>query len=230
MLVVAVFDRVVIERPPRFLGERRLSEAVERTHGKPEYTRAVNDLVLVLDAARSRVRIHTFAEGLLARLAHDLELVCGELSGSASRRVNGGATAGTAVVVAPLRGFSVGGVLAKDGRVDEGALSPTERRDILAKMRADVFRAGPDGVVSVEVDLDAGAARVRVVPPNGKAVELVVRPDLRAEGDSVRATGAFELSLKAIGSAGVKGPMGAFRVKDGARVSFDVVFSPPTAG
>lgn len=181
---------------------------------------------LVLDPTRSRVRIHTFAEGLLARLAHDLEIVCGDLAGSVTRSADGGEAAGTATLEAPLRGMSVGGVLGKDGRLDERALSPTERRDIVAKMQSDVFHAGAEGTVRVEAHLEGGAARLRVVPPNGKAVESVVRPDVRADGEAIRATGTFEVSLAAIGSDAVKGPLGAFRVKDRVRVSFDVVFVP----
>lgn len=177
---------------------------------------------LVLDAAKSRVRIQTFAEGLLARLAHNLELECGELSGTAARD---GKTA-TVSFEAPLRGFSVAGVLGKDGRTDERGLSPAERRDALAKMQHDVFHAGADGVVRVEAHLDDDAARVRIVPPNDRAVETVIRPDVRAEGDAVRATGTFEISLAAIGSDVVKGPMNAFRVKDKVKVIFEVVFTP----
>lgn len=185
---------------------------------------------LVLDAARSRVTVHTFAEGLLARLAHDLEIVCGGLEGSAATAGSADdvATKGSARVEAPLRAMAVGGVLGKGGGVDERALSPNERRDILAKMQSDVFHAGNDAVVRVETHVDGAAARVRVIPPNGKAVETVVRPEVRADGAGIRATGSFELSLAAIGSEVVKGPMGAFRVKDRVRVSFDVVFVPRT--
>jgi hypothetical protein len=178
---------------------------------------------LVLDTAQSRVHVHTFAEGILARLAHDLELACVSLVGSAARGAEGSAAA-NARVEAPLRGVSVVGVLGKDGRIDEQALSAAERRDILAKMHSDVFHAGPDAVVRVETHLDGDAARLRIILPNGKAVETLVRPDVRAEGEAIRATGTFELSLAAIGSDVVKGPLGAFRVKDRVRVSFDVVF------
>ena len=169
--------------------------------------------------------MRTFAEGLLARLAHDLELACDELSGTATREGEGG----SASIEAPLRGFEVAGVVAKDGRLDERGLSPTERRDCIAKMQHDVFHAGPEGVVRVEAHLDGDGkeARIRVVPPNGKAFEAVVRADVRADGEdgkAVRATGSFELSLAAIGSDVVKGPMNAFRVKDRVKVTFDVVF------
>ena len=124
------------------------------------------------------------------------------------------------------------GVLGRDGHVDERALGPGERRDCLAKMASDVFHARPEAVaeamVLVQLQLDGGAARVRVVPPNGKAVEAVMKPDVRTEGDDVRASGSFEVSLMAIGSDVVKGPMGAFRVKDRVKVLFDVVFTPAT--
>jgi len=181
---------------------------------------------LVLDATRSRVRLHTFAEGLLARLAHDLELACGDLSGTASRTGDGGASTGAATIEAPLRGITVSGVLGKDGRVDERGLSAGEKSDAVKKMQHDVFHDGHGGVVRVEVHLDGASARIRVAPPNGKAVEAVVRPEVRAEGDAMRATGSFEVSLSALGSDAVKGPMNAFRVKDKVKVLFDVVFVP----
>jgi hypothetical protein len=178
---------------------------------------------LVLDPAQSRVRVQTFAEGLFARLAHDLELVCGDLSGTASRSDD---STGTASIEIPLRGFAVAGVLGKDGRVDERGLGATEQRDCLAKMQRDVFHASADAVVRVEVHAGGASARVRVVPPNGKAVETVIRPEVRADGDVTRATGSFEVSLMAIGSDVVKGPMGAFRVKDKVKVIFAVAFVP----
>jgi hypothetical protein len=214
----------VIERPARLLGPRRLRKAIERTHAAAEYTRAVTDLVL--DPARSRVRIHTFAEGLFARLAHDLELACGDLSGHATHAAGGRTDAGSASIEAPLRGFAVAGVVGRDGRVDERGLNPSERRDCIAKMYTDVFHARPDAMVLVQLQLDGASARVRVVPPNGKAVEMVIAPEVVADGGGFRASGAFEISLMAIGSDVVKGPLGAFRVKDLVRVSFDVVFAP----
>ncbi len=181
---------------------------------------------LVLDASRSRVRLQTFAEGLLARLAHDLELVCGDLSGVASRAGEMKASTGKASIEAPLRGFVVAGVLGKDGRVDERGLSANEKSDAIAKMHDDVFHAPHDGVVRVEVQLDGPSARVRVTPPNGTSVEVVLRPEVRAAGDGVRASGSFELSLLALGAEVVKGPMNAFRVKDKVKVIFDVTFMP----
>lgn len=179
---------------------------------------------LLLDTEKSRIRVHTFAEGLFARLAHDLELACKDLTGKATRAEGEGSPKGTATLEIPLRGFCVEGVL-KDGQVDARAMSPTDQRECIAKMHHDVFHARPDGVVRVEVHVEASSARVRIVPPNGKAIEVVTKPDIVAEGESFRAKGTLDVSLSAIGSDIVKGPMNAFRVKDKVLVHFDVVFS-----
>lgn len=180
---------------------------------------------LVLDAEKSRIRLQTFAEGLFARLAHDLELACSDLSGTATRAEGEGSPKGKANVEVPLRGISVAGVLTKSGAVDAGAMSPTDQRDCLAKMHHDVFHARPDGVVRVDIHAEGGAARVRIVPPNGKGIEVVTKPEIVIEGDAIRANGRLEVSLAAIGSDVVKGPMNAFRVKDKVTVLFDVVFA-----
>ncbi len=180
----------------------------------------------VLDPENSKVRIQTFAEGLLARLAHDLELACNDLSGTATRRDG---IAGTANVEVPLRGFSVAGILGKDGALDTRGMSATDQRDCIAKMQHDVFHARPDGVVRVEGRAEGGSVRVRIVPPNGKAVEIVAKPEITVDGSTLRAKGKLDISLNAIGSDVVKGPMNAFRVKDKVVVLFDLVFMPSGA-
>ena len=180
---------------------------------------------LILDAARSRVEIRTFAEGVLARLAHELMLLCTDLAGEASPGPGAASgTTGTASIEVPLRGFQVAGTLTKDGRLDESGLKASDRRECLSKMQRDVFHAGPDDAVRVEVVLLGDSARVRLIPPRGHPVEAVVRPDLHSEDDGLRATGSFEVSLSALGSDVVKGPMGAFRVKDRVRIVFDLRF------
>ena len=179
---------------------------------------------LVLDPARSVVRLQTFAEGLFARLAHDLELTCGGLRGGVAHRQG---LAGTATIEAPLERFEVKGTLAKDGSIDDRGLSPSDRRDCLAKMIKDVFHAHATDAVRVEATSESGSVRVRVIPPNGRPVEVVTRPELREEAGVVYAKGSFDLSLEAIGSDVVKGPMNAFRVKDRVKVLFDVAFALP---
>lgn len=177
------------------------------------------DLTLASD--RSRLRLHTFAEGLFARLAHDLELTCAEVAGSAARD----GAKGSASLSVPLSGIGVAGVL-KDGRVDASVLSASDQRDVLEKMRREVFHASGDAAVKVEAEHDGASARVRVIPPKGPEVTSTVRPEVRDEDGGVRVSGKVEVSLSAIGSDVVKGPMGAFRVKDRVEVLFDLLFVP----
>jgi hypothetical protein len=162
---------------------------------------------------------------MFARLAHDLELTCKGLSGKA-RRLDARSLSGSASLEMPIGAIEVAGTLQGD-RVDERGLSAGDKKDCLEKMRKDVFQAGPAAVVRVEVTLEAGSARLRVTPPNGRAVERTVRPNVSDEdGGRVRVKGQIDLSLAALGSAPVKGPMNAFRVKDRVDVLFDVVFAP----
>lgn len=178
----------------------------------------------VLDASRSRVRIYTFAEGLLARLAHDLELVSSHLSGVASSTTSDGTTIGTASVEAPLDAVTIAGALGADGRIDPGALSASDQRDALSKMKHDVFHTGAGAVIRIDAQYDGASARIRLTTPNGTSFTATAHPAVQAMGDAVHAKGTFEVSLSALGSHVVKGPMGAFRVKDRVKVAFEVVF------
>ncbi|HVH43078.1 MAG TPA: hypothetical protein VM925_12075 [Labilithrix sp.] len=177
---------------------------------------------LVIDSERSRIRIQTFAEGLFARLAHDLELVCRECTGSAERVSD---DRGSANLEIPISKIDVSGTL-KNGHVDPNGLSPSDRADCLAKMRKDVFHVSGDAreVVRIEATAEGGKARVRVTPPNGRGVDGAVTVRIVSDADTVRVSGRFAVSLDAIGAAPVKGPMNAFRVKDAVELLFDVVF------
>lgn len=170
-------------------------------------------MALTLDEKRSSIRIRTFAEGLFSRLAHDLELTCRDVSGTASDERS-------CTLTVPVRGIEVAGTL-KSGRVDANALSPSEREDILDKMRREVFHGAEN--VTVEASLE----RVKVISPRGKTVEKSISTVPQTEDDgSRRARGTIALSLSALGSDPVKGPMNAFRVKDEVEVHFDIVFQP----
>jgi hypothetical protein len=180
--------------------------------------------LLVLDPARSRVRVQTFAEGMFARLAHDLELECEGLTGSAAPQGSGGYTA---VVSAPVDRIVVRGVI-KGQRVDPAGIKDSDRDDIVQKMRKEVFHATSSGaVVRVEVDLADGSPaperrlQVRIVPPHGRAIEQTITAAIPSLD---RAAGSLRLRLSALGSDPVKGPMNAFRVKDEVVVHFDLVF------
>lgn len=169
-------------------------------------------MTFTLDAKRSSIRIRTFAEGLFSKLAHDLELQCRDLSGS-------GPDERSCIITIPVRGIDVAGTL-KNGCVDAGGLSPSDREDCLGKMRREVFH-GADAI-TVEANLD----KVKVISPKGKTVSKTVSLETKKQDDgSLRVLGVIPLSLNAIGSDPVKGPMNAFRVKDLVEVHFDVVFT-----
>ncbi len=177
---------------------------------------------LVLDRSRSRVRIHTFAEGLFARLAHDLELTCEDLSGSCSRPTPETARA---TIQVPIAGIHVIGVL-RSGAVDRDVLSAADLRDIADKMRREVFQAGVSAVIRVDVSYEAEDAHCRLTLPNGRVVARATRPQITVDDGATRVRGKLEVSLSSIGSAPVKGPMGAFRVRDDVAVSSDLWFVP----
>lgn len=168
--------------------------------------------MLELDAARSNIRIRTYAEGLFARLAHDLELVCREPTGQADD--------GHATVTVPVDKIEVAGVL-RGERVDPAVLSASDKADVLAKMRREVFASGD--AVRVEAALEGKQANVKVMVPNRRALEKTIP----VEVDGTRVRGRLDVSLSAIGAPVVKGPMNAFRVKDVVSISFDVVFAQP---
>src|SRR5690349_5313634 len=106
---------------------------------------------LHLDPTASRLTIHTRAVGMLARLAHDLEITASELRGRA--RLDGESwTAELEVRVAKLR---VAGVL-RGERLDPEALSAADRLDIERRMHGEVLR----GTEIVEVRA-SGATRDR---------------------------------------------------------------------
>lgn len=177
---------------------------------------------LVLDSSRSQIRVRTYAEGFFSKLAHDLELACRDITGSVERTV---ADEGKAAIEVPVGSIEIGGVL-KGGRVDPDGLSAFERSECLSKMRKDVFHSGSGAVVRAMVVAKAGKARVTIVMPNGREHAQDVSFRQEDDGPSViRATGSFPLSLQAIGSVPVKGPMNAFRVKDGIDLFFDVTFT-----
>ncbi|MCL2725357.1 MAG: hypothetical protein FWD69_13070 [Polyangiaceae bacterium] len=180
---------------------------------------------LTLDPSRSQIRLRTFAEGLFSKIAHDLELVCSKLSGTASRDDTSAAMTGTATIEIPIRGIEVAGTL-HGSRVDAAGLSTRERHDCLEKMRREVFHVGDEGVVRAEIVLRDTAAHVRIVPPKGKSAEMSARVTVREQEGVIVGQGMLEVSLSAIGSDVVKGPMNAFRVKDRVEVHFEIAFTP----
>lgn len=175
---------------------------------------------LHLDPNASRLTIHTRAAGMLARLAHDLEITASELRGRA--RLDG--ESWTAELEVPVARLSVAGVLRGD-RVDPDALSAGDRGDIERRLRGEVL--GGTEIVTVRA---SGATRdradVRVQVASGSGA-LVARLSSRDRGDgAIGVTGTCQLSMAALGVREVKGPLGAFKVRDELDVLFDLTLRP----
>jgi hypothetical protein len=164
-----------------------------------------------LDAARSRLKIYTFAEGFLSALAHDLELVAGDLEGHAE--------ASSAEVRAKVAALRVSGVM-KRGRLDGEALSESDRAAIERQIREGVL---PGEAVVARGVLDGSRATIDVTAPRGTA-RVTAGVSVERGANEARAKGSLEIPISALGAPPVKGPMGAFRVRDHVRVEFDLVF------
>ena len=166
-------------------------------------TRAVSSRRVVF---RSRLgpesRSHSHVRRGRSRAARArFELICRKLEGTAEQS---SADRGAANVALPLAAIEVVGTR-KNGRVDSSVLSSSERHDVLDKMRRDVFHLRgaprPEDVVRIDTTLQgASKARVRIVPPHGRAIEKEIEIQLTPEGESgIRVSGSLAISLDAIG-------------------------------
>lgn len=175
---------------------------------------------LHLDPAASSLTIRTRAVGMLARLAHDLEIAASELRGLA--RLDGDTW--TAELSIPAAGLRVAGVLRGD-RLDPDALSAGDRRDIERRIREEVLR----GTEVVEVRASGVArdrAEVRVQIASGSAA-LATRLSASDRGEgTVGVAGGCQLSMAALGVREVKGPLGAFKVRDELEILFELTLRP----
>jgi hypothetical protein len=169
-----------------------------------------------LDPARSRVAVYTFAEGLLSALAHDLEIVA-QAEGVSGEAADAGASAELKIAVASLR---VRGVM-KRGKLDTGVLSAGDRATIEKQITSDVL---PGAEVVARGTLEGTRASIEVVAPRGTA-RVSCPVAITKDGGATRVKGEADVSTKALGAPPVKGPMGAFRVKDQVKVEFDLVFA-----
>jgi hypothetical protein len=164
-----------------------------------------------LDTARSRLAIFTFAEGLFSALAHDLELVAGDLTGEA--------TESTAELRVPVAAIRVSGVV-KRGKTDASVLSSSDRSTIEAQLRDNVL---PTAEIVASGTLEGARAAIVVKGPRTTA-HVTASVAVTRETDATRVKGRVEVSLAALGCTPVKGPMGAFRVSDRVRVEIDLLF------
>lgn len=166
---------------------------------------------LPVDPRRTSVHVRTFAEGLLSRLAHDLEIEAKEITGeSADAELSRGR------LELRVEGLRVVGAV-KRGTVDAAVLSARDRSDIEEKIRSEVL---PGASVVVDAERNGSRARLTIRTPTGRAsVDVAV-----TVGSDGVASGHCELSLRALGVAPVKGPLGAFRIADRIAVAFRIAF------
>jgi hypothetical protein len=172
---------------------------------------------LSLDPGASRLAVRTRAVGMLARLAHDLEIVATRFDAHAD--LDGDAWSGELSI--PIEALEVAGALKHD-RVDAGVLSASDRAEITKRMRDDAFR----GASRIEVRAH-GTSHTRadlVVGIGGREARSAA--DLRTgEADgTIAVSGTAALSLKSLGSREIKAPLGAFSVKDEIAIVFDLRF------
>lgn len=174
------------------------------------------------DREHSEISIETTAKGMLAKLAHDLRLVAGEVSADvedASGHVD-------LVLRAPVRAIKVDGVR-KSGRVDRGVLSTSDRSDIEKKIREDVLRGAE---VRVTASLPGAPAEgdhktEATVEVGGHRAVVPLRLIISSKDGRTHASGKARVSLSALKIPPVKGPLNAFRVDDDVDVLFDVAFT-----
>ncbi len=172
---------------------------------------------ILVDENTATITLRTRAEGLLARLAHDLEITGTGVSG----QVTLDGDAWTADLSMPIASLRVAGALHGD-ELDRSTLSASDRAQIEEKMRADVFFGGAR-VVTVRAhgaSLTAGEATISIGSRSQRvAITVSAAPLLDA---APRPTGRFTLSLEKLGVKPIKGPLGAFRIKDAVEVSFAI--------
>lgn len=181
-----------------------------------------------LDRAHSEISIETTAKGMLAKLAHDLRLLAGELTVTVAEGEGGRLDL---ELRAPVRAIKVDGVR-KGGRVDRGVLSASDRSDIEKKIREEVLRSAD---VQVKASLPSSPAPGSVatdatVEVGGHRVSVPLRLSIASRDGRTHALGRAKVSLSALKIPPVKGPLGAFRVDDDVDVVFDVAFEGGAAG
>ena len=175
---------------------------------------------LQLDPSASKLVVRIRAAGLLARLAHDLEIAATDLSGRA--RENG--ETWSAELRVPVAGLRVAGTLRGDTLVPEG-LSPSDRAEVERRIRQDVLRG--TSVIQVQASgetRDRAHAEASLAAASARTTAPMSTRDL--SGGAVSAAGACRLSLAALGIHEIKGPLGAFKVRDDIEVRFELTLRP----
>lgn len=171
-----------------------------------------------IDRQASTFTIRTRAKGLLAKLAHDLEIQAGRFDGEVD--VDGDRW--SARLRFPVSALTVVGAL-KGDKVDRAVLSPSDCAEIERKIQQEVL---PTQHVSVAAE---GSSRsegtVVVEAPRGQQRQSVELTTEGRPGGEIVTFGKLVLSLRALGIREVKAPLGAFKVDDRVEVAFWVMLA-----
>lgn len=174
-----------------------------------------------LDLSASTLVLRTRAAGLLARLAHDLEIAAPELTAEATVDAAG---AWSAEIVVPVAALRVAGTLHGD-RLDRAGLSASDRAEVERKIREEVL-AGTREVRVRASGASRDQAEARVALAQGAATVKARLSATDQPGGAVRVTGSSALSMRALGLREVKGPLGSFKLRDEIEVLFELTLRP----
>jgi len=170
-----------------------------------------------LDDHTSTFTIRTRAEGMLSKLAHDLELTAEGVT--AEIDVDG--ETWRADLVFPVDRIEVGGTL--DGeRVNRGGLNRIERMEIKRRIRKEVLPTSTVRVVAAGPNLEEGT--MTLIGPKGEhEVPLQKLQVTGRNGGELVIEGRSFVSLARLGIKEIKGPLGAFKVSDAIELCFYVM-------
>lgn len=161
------------------------------------------------------VRVFTFKEGLLSRVAHDLCLDVGRFQ----VKVDDDAVAATF----EIESLTVDGVM-KKGRLDRTGLNKRDMGQIQRTIRTEIFQAQRHGLISFAGKRDGDRVSGTLEMKGRRApIEFAVR----GEGETV--TGRVELRPSRWGIRPYKALLGAIKLKDRVVVEFELTPTAPEA-
>ncbi len=175
---------------------------------------------LRLDPSASRLLLRTRSTGVFARLAHDLEFQASQISGRA--QLDGAAWSGELTI--PVAGLIVAGKVRPEG-VDPAGISAEERREIEQKLRDQILR-GTDEVRIRASGRTRERAEGQVELASGRGhVTATLTTRERSEG-FMDVSGSCWMSMRELGIPEIKGPLGAFKLRDEIEVRFALTLRP----
>lgn len=170
-----------------------------------------------LDPDRSTLILRTRAGGFFSALAHDLELTGNITRGTATRDGD----RWEAELAVPPSSIKVAGAL-KRGVVDKSVLSASDIRDIEHRIVSDILGGVSEVVIKCSGTLEAPTIRVTAKRDTLLNAKVTLKNDDAARVITAKGT----VSIKGLGLQEVKGPLGAFVIKDDVEIDATVRLVP----